>query len=123
MHLGTRETGAAELAPTEAVRAMLDALQPGAARPFSADAGERLWYEEAPSGRSCTSCHLQSPQVMGRHHKTGEPIDPMARSVNPERLTDPKTIRKWLLRNCKWTYGRECTAQEQGDVLVWLSGQ
>ena len=47
----------------------------------------------------------------------------MARSVNPERLTEVKKLNKWFLRNCKWTYGRECTAQEKGDILVWLSDQ
>lgn len=110
-------------APTEAVAAMLDALALAAARPFSAAAGYRAWYREASNGRSCTSCHGESLAVPGRHQKTGKPIEPMARSINPERLTEQKKIAKWFLRNCKWTYGRECTAQEKGDILVWLSGQ
>ncbi len=25
--------------------------------------------------------------------------------------------------NCKWTLDRECTAQEKGDFLTWLSQQ
>jgi len=50
-------------------------------------------------------------------------IDPMALSVNPERYTDPDKIEKWFLRNCKWTLGRECTAQEKGDVLTYLGSQ
>ncbi|HCS12500.1 MAG TPA: hypothetical protein DIW28_01710, partial [Zetaproteobacteria bacterium] len=42
-------------------------------------------------------------------------IEPMAPSVNPERLTDPAKIEKWFGRNCEWTIGRDCTAQEKAD--------
>lgn len=47
----------------------------------------------------------------------------MAPSVNPMRLTDIDDMKKWLLRNCKSTLGRECTAQEKGNVLTWLREQ
>jgi hypothetical protein len=47
----------------------------------------------------------------------------MAPSVNAERLTEAKKMDKWFLRNCKWTLGRACTAQEKGDVLMWLRDQ
>ena len=90
-----------------------------AREPFTPAAGEQLWFVDA-DGRSCTSCHTDDPKVVGRHAKTGKPIEPLAPSTNPERLTDVKKIKKWLYRNCKWTFGRECTAQEKGDVLTWL---
>ena len=93
---------------------------------FSADRGKMAWYRdqsEDQQGRSCTSCHGQDLTTFGRHQKTGKVIEPMARSTNPKRLTEVKKIRKWLLRNCKWTYGRECTPQEKGDFLVWLINQ
>jgi hypothetical protein len=44
----------------------------------------------------------------------------MSPVVNPDRLTDPKKIKKWFRRNCKWTLGRECTAAEQADVIDYL---
>lgn len=110
------------LAQTGAVREMLTELAEEAG-PFSAEAGYRTWYRVEANGRSCTSCHGETLTVRGRHEKTGKPIEPMARSVNPERLTELKKMNKWFLRNCKWTYGRECTAQEKGDILVWLSDQ
>lgn len=44
----------------------------------------------------------------------------MSPAVNPKRLSDPKKIEKWFLRNCKWTLGRECTPQEKGDYLTYL---
>ena len=87
--------------------------------PFSAERGQEVWYREV-NGRQCTSCHLDSVYAQGRHQKTGKVIEPMAPSVNPERLTDLKKMKKWFLRNCKWTFKRECTNQEKGDVLVWL---
>ena len=89
---------------------------------FSAESGKQFWYKDN-NGRSCTSCHTDSVLVKGRHERTGKIIEPMAPSINPERLTNIKKINKWFLRNCKWTIGRECTTREKGDVLLWLSQQ
>ena len=89
---------------------------------FNSDRGEKLWFQEV-NGHSCTSCHSPSVKTAGTHENTGKTIQPMAPSVNPERLTDRKKIEKWFLRNCKSTFGRECTAQEKGDILLWLSQQ
>jgi len=89
---------------------------------FSAVAGRTAWYRDI-AGRSCPSCHTDSPHKSGRHARTGKVIEPMAPSTNPQRLTDRQHINKWLKRNCKWTFGRECTAQEKGDILTWLSQQ
>ena len=44
----------------------------------------------------------------------------MAPSVNAARLSSRKQIEKWFKRNCKWTLGRECSAQEKGDLLAYL---
>ena len=89
---------------------------------FSAERGAALWEKDF-GGRSCTTCHTESLYGKGRHQKTGKIIEPMAPSVNVERLTDRRKMKKWLLRNCKWTLGRECTSQEKGDILLWLSRQ
>jgi len=101
---------------------LLDRYRGDGVREFAAERGREVWFKDA-GGRSCTSCHTDSLLSPGRHQKTGKPIEPMAPSVNPERLTDGRKIEKWFLRNCKWTFGRECTAQEKGDILVWLSTQ
>ena len=84
--------------------------------------GRQLWYAAAGE-RSCTSCHGARPEVTGRHAKTGKAIEPMALSVNPGRYQSAKKIEKWFLRNCKWTYGRECSSQEKADILTWLADQ
>jgi len=47
----------------------------------------------------------------------------MALSVSPGRYQDGNKIEKWLLRNCKWTLGRQCSLQEKADLLTWLSSQ
>lgn len=107
---------------SETTQTMLEELAVNAAEPFSAEAGSVTWFRDT-NGRSCTSCHTDSVHAQGRHERTGKVIEPMAPSVNPERLTKRRKINKWFLRNCKWTYGRECTAQEKGDILVWLSQQ
>lgn len=93
---------------------------------FSAQAGEALWNKEftdAGSGekRSCATCHHANLAEPGKHAETGKLIKPMKPAANPERLTDARKIEKWFLRNCKWTYGRECTAQEKGDFLTFIN--
>ena len=84
--------------------------------------GGQLW-NSIVNERSCTSCHGDDPTEMGKHVKTGKIIQPMALSVNGERYQDVKKIEKWFLRNCKWTFGRQCSAQEKADILSWLSTQ
>lgn len=108
---------------TEISDAMIEEFGAEAERPFTIEAGMDTWFAAQPNGRSCTSCHGESLAALGSHQRTGKRIEPMAPSINPERLTDRRKINKWFLRNCKWTYGRECTAQEKGDILLWLSQQ
>lgn len=88
----------------------------------NAAAGEAFWNSDN-NGRSCSQCHGSDVRLPGVHSRTKRVIEPMAPSVNSARLTDQKTIEKWLLRNCQWTLGRHCSAQEKADVLTWLSQQ
>ncbi len=95
---------------------------------FSVARGERQWqktHADPGSGkpRSCTTCHGEDLKARGKHVRTGKVIEPLAPSVNGERLTDPKQIRKWFKRNCKWVLGRECTPQEKGDFLLYIRNQ
>ena len=94
---------------------------------FSAERGKEFWNkprtDENGKERNCNTCHGKDLTKSGKHIKTGKKIEPMAPSVNKERYTDLKKIEKWFKRNCKWTIGRECTNQEKGDVLSFLSGQ
>ena len=92
---------------------------------FSAEHGKQNWTKEVTvkgEKRSCTTCHNADLAKAGQHNTTKKTIEPMAPSVNPERYTDQKKIEKWFKRNCEWTYGRECTAQEKGDFLKFLMG-
>ncbi len=92
---------------------------------FSAERGERLWNRvntaEDGKERRCATCHGDDLTRPGKHAKTGKVIDPLAPSANAERFTKLKKVKKWFKRNCKWTYGRECTTQEKGDLLMYLS--
>lgn len=105
-----------------AVEQLLSQYQTHGAQAPDAQRGEALWYQEL-AGKSCTSCHGRDLTQAGKHQKTGKLIEPMAPSVNPQRLTDSKQIEKWLYRNCKWTLERECTAQEKSDLLAFLRRQ
>jgi hypothetical protein len=105
---------------------LLADYQSAGAGPFDPKTGAALWLQEHPSPegpRACTTCHTADPTAEGRHATTGKPIAPLAPSARPERLSDRKEIEKWLARNCKWTLGRECSAQEKGDLLVFLRTQ
>ncbi len=87
--------------------------------------GKEIWQQQHMQKKlkkrvSCASCHGADLRRSGEHLRTGKRIEPMAPSVNQERLSDPKKIEKWFLRNCKWTWGRECTTQEKADILAFL---
>lgn len=92
---------------------------------FDAGRGKELWAKKYPGEdgkeRECATCHGTDLTKGGKHATTGKPIDPLAPSVNKERFTELKKIEKWFKRNCKWTLGRECTNQEKGDFLTYLS--
>jgi hypothetical protein len=90
------------------------------AGPFSFDRGKALWNSRSYKGRQCADCHGPDLTQGGRHQRTKKPIEPMAPSVNSSRYTDLKKVEKWFTRNCKSTLGRECTAQEKGDILEYL---
>ncbi|NVK40337.1 MAG: DUF1924 domain-containing protein [Oceanospirillaceae bacterium] len=112
-------TAAGSAMASEAVRQLLQQYRQQGIETFDADAGAAFW-QQTFDGRSCASCHTSDPEAVGRHQRTGKPIEPMAPSVNPQRLTDVKQMNKWFYRNCNWTLGRECSAQEKGNLLIWL---
>ena len=108
-----------------AVESLLDVYRYTGAGPFSADAGQYMWTEihnnaQIPIERRCSSCHTNNLNNTGKHIKTKKLIKAMAPTVNAKRLTDTKKIEKWFMRNCKWTLGRECSAQEKGDFLLYI---
>jgi len=90
------------------------------AGPFDSGRGEKLWNSRVYEDRRCADCHTADLTQPGLHKRTHKRIEAMAPSVTPERFTDLKKVEKWFRRNCKWTWGRECTAQEKGDLLEYL---
>lgn len=91
---------------------------------FSVSAGKTFWTATHAGGKpdtpSCTTCHTKDATAQGQT-RAGKTIDPMAVSVNPTRFTDSAKVDKWLGRNCNTVVGRECTAQEKGDIITYLS--
>jgi mono/diheme cytochrome c family protein len=87
-------------------------------------AGRSAWERQVPAGdgepRSCVTCHGSDPRQPGKHARTGKPIAAMAPSVESERFSDPAKANKWFTRNCKWTWGRLCSADEQADIKAYL---
>ena len=96
----------------------------GATLPASAERGEALWnktFTVKGQNRSCVTCHGDNLRSSGKHNRTSKVIKPMAPSVNPERFSSVKKVEKWFKRNCKWTIGRACSAQEKRDLLDFLA--
>jgi len=96
-----------------------------AAEAGDAAQGKLLWSQthmQKKLGKavSCASCHTANLTQAGEHLRTGKRIEPMALSVNPNRLSDPAKIAKWFRRNCKWTWGRECTSEEKQQIMAWM---
>jgi len=116
------------LAESTTVNTLLQAYAAQGAADVDAEQGQYLWQKTFQASnesaeRSCASCHTVDSTAQGKHIKTNKLIEPMAPSVNPQRLTDQKKIEKWFKRNCKWTMGRECTAQEKAGFLLYLNTQ
>lgn len=103
----------------------LAAYQREAGSPADAERGRRFWTAEHRDGEgnsiTCTSCHGLDLKKSGKHNKSGKVIEPMSRTVNAERYSDSEKVEKWFKRNCKQVLGRECTAREKSDVLLFLA--
>lgn len=69
---------------------------------------------------ACTSCHTQNLSASGKNALTGKVIDPLSPRTNSQRLTSVKEVNKWLKRNFMDVYAREGSAQEKGDVLIYI---
>ncbi len=94
---------------------------------IDAEKAKKDWTKEAKGEDgevlSCSSCHGTDFSKAGKHHKTSKVIEPMSMRANAERYTEEKKIEKWFKRNCKDTWGRECTAQEKADFLTFMLAQ
>ena len=91
---------------------------------LSAARGAALYRTDHP-GRDggpvrCASCHTDKPNQPGRT-RVGKRIEPLAPAANPQRFTDVAKVEKWFRRNCQDVLQRECSAQEKGDFIAWLS--
>jgi len=73
--------------------------------------------------RSCKSCHTANLKNKGKHVRTGKTLKPLAPSVNQASLSKVKNVKKWFKRNCKWTTGKECSAQVKADILAFIKQQ
>jgi hypothetical protein len=87
---------------------------------FSAQRGRAFFQTTHGGDWSCSSCHTQNPATTGKHAKTNKTIAPLAPAANPDRFTSVAEAEKWFKRNCNDVLGRECTTQENGDVLAYL---
>ncbi len=118
----------ATLARADVVAPLLKSYEAAGASKFSAKDAEAAWVQphlDAKTGesRKCSSCHTEDLRRVGKHATTGKAIDPLAPSANPKRLTDAEHVEKWFTRNCKWTYGRDCSAQEKGNFLLFIQSK
>lgn len=113
--------------------AIVAGFQAQASQPFSAERGKDIftkdWSGQRAAGTgdpltpTCTSCHSTNPRNETKHVKTGKIKPPIAVSATPDRFTDQRKVDKWFRRNCNGVLGRECTAQEKGDFLVFMISQ
>lgn len=120
----------ADVCAASVVDDLLAGYQGSGAPLYDAKWAEANWSKKFPAPkdepgaeRSCSTCHTTDLKAKGKHATTGKAIDPLAPSVNKERLTEAKNIEKWFKRNCTWVLGRECTPQEKGGFLQFIRSQ
>jgi mono/diheme cytochrome c family protein len=91
---------------------------------FSAERGKAFFLAQQTGGKpdtpSCTSCHGKDPMAGGQT-RAGKAIDPMAVSAQADRYTDLAKTENWFGRNCNSVLGRDCTPQEKGDFIAFMS--
>jgi cytochrome b len=116
--------GAAWAAPA-AVQALIDGYAAAGGANFSADAGKAL-FQGQPYRRQCRHAVVHHVPHDRSRRKSATPARARRsrRWPRPCRPTGSPTrprSRKWFGRNCNTVLGRECTAQEKGDILTYLS--
>lgn len=90
---------------------------------FSAERGKALYFAEAQrDGKtmSCTTCHTADPRRAGKTPAFRK-VEPLAPVANAKRFSDLTKVEKWFRRNCDDVFARECTAQEKGDFISWIT--
>ena len=91
---------------------------------FSAERGRAFFLAHHNTGNantpSCSTCHTRDPRNEGQT-TVGKAIAPMAVSRTPKRFTDLAKVQKWFRRNCDTVMGRQCTPQEKGDFITFMS--
>ena len=91
---------------------------------FSAARGKAFFLARHTTGNantpSCSTCHTTDPRNEGQT-TVGKAIAPMAVSRTPKRFTDLAKVEKWFRRNCDTVMGRQCTPQEKGDYITFMS--
>ena len=102
---------------------IIDSYQAKAGVDFKAETGGNLWKQAGKQGRVCDDCHNADISRSGKHLRTGKEIAPLSPNANGKRFSDLKKVEKWFKRNCKWTWGRECTAEEKGHLMAWMLTQ
>jgi len=92
---------------------------------FDKNRGEKIFLKKMVGKRgkviNCASCHTNDLTKEGENIFTGKKIKPLSPKVNSDRLSDVKKVKKWLRRNFKDVYKAEGSAQEKGDVLLYIS--
>ena len=116
--LGLLLAGAAS-AQTTSAAAQLARWEAAAGAPGQAARGQKL-FSTRPRELSCASCHGTPPTAASRHASTGKTIAPLAPAFNAERFTDTAKVDKWLRRNCRDVFERECSAAEKADLMAYL---
>ena len=116
------------MADEATVNTLMKSYQSQGAKSGNAQRGEQFWNKtfsgKAPfTERSCKSCHSANLKNKGEHVRTGKTLKPLAPSVNQASLSKVKKIKKWFKRNCKWTTGKECSAQVKADILAFIKQQ
>lgn len=116
------------IAEETAINTLMKNYQSQGAKSGNAQRGEQFWNKtftgKPPfTERSCKSCHSSNLKNKGEHVRTGKTLKPLAPSVNETSLSKVKKIKKWFKRNCKWTTGKECSAQVKADILAFIKQQ
>ena len=90
---------------------------------LSAEAGRAFYTKKVVVGNkdvSCAACHTDNPANPGKHNETGNPIKPMAPSVNPQRFSSVNKSATAFSKHCRDLYGKDCAPADKANFISYL---
>jgi hypothetical protein len=106
---------------------LLNYFEKESGQKLDAESGKKLFEKQVNKNgeiRSCVDCHNIDIKKYGKEKKLfgllTKIIPPMAVSTNSKAFLDFSQTNRLFDKDCKYVFGRLCTAKEKGDMIYYF---